>query len=60
VRLPPVVGVRVHERVDDATGLQHVDARVRAAPLGEVLRCTGASADRVEEDGSASAPIGRP
>ncbi|WAC67273.1 DUF4166 domain-containing protein [Agrococcus sp. SL85] len=58
VPLPPVASVEVRERVDDRTGLQHVDARVRAALVGEVFRYTGAFAYRVERDAAASAPGG--
>ncbi|MET4099078.1 hypothetical protein ABIB37_001315 [Agrococcus sp. UYP10] len=59
VPLPPIAGVRVTERVDAASGQQHVDVRVRAVVLGEVFRYTGAFDYRVEDDRAATPVSGR-
>lgn len=59
VPLPPIARVRVSERVDEETGQQHVDVRVRAVVLGEVFRYTGAFDYRIVEDERGSTPSAR-
>lgn len=59
VPLPPIARVRVSERVDEETGRQHVDVRVRAVVLGEVFRYTGAFDYRIVEDRRGSTPSAR-